>query len=387
MRTILEVSEVFRAWKTNCEDMDNENWFDDSFERALLDLDPKATTGLSVIARWGPTVGQALGFDPLVGYDPARVSALREWTRLRLRRPREADPILVFVKPEPHKKTKVDEGRLRLISAVGFLDTMVDRVMFGWLHRQLLQKVGKTPALIGWSPYKGGYRLLTQAFSGQKAMAMDRSSWDWTVQGWLLLMVKDLIKEFAVGAPQWWHEWLDVRWEVLFRDAEFGFRSGERVKQPGWGVMKSGCYLTLVVNSLAQAIMHSIACQNLDIHPDWNRFFAVGDDTLQSPVNDIEAYQHELEKLGARIKACSVSETLEFCGHFMRGQWMVPAYKEKHIFRVLHAPQEALPATLSAYQLCYACDGDAWGWFSTQLARVAPELHRHRFMGLTFIRG
>lgn len=326
---------------------------------------------------YGSDVGTALKYDPVEGFDPERVQILKGFVRDRLQRPEGADPILVFVKPEPHKREKVLDERWRLISAVGIIDTMADRVMLGWLQRRVLCTVGRTPVLIGWSPYQGGYRLLTTRFSGMKALAADRSSWDWTVAGWLLLMVKDLIHRLAVEAPPFWHQWLDARWAALFRDAVFGFRSGERVQQSGWGVMKSGCYLTIWINSVCQMILHSAACMRLSIDPDWGRFFCMGDDTLQSVMGDVDAYLDQLRALGAVIKETNISDELEFCGHVMKDLTVRPVYRSKHVFKVLNCPPEILPEVLGAYQWAYADDPEMWRWLRSILSVVAPDMLRN----------
>lgn len=375
--------QVFSPWATNCSVMDSESWFDGQFDLALKDLRPKATTGFGAISRFGADVGTALGYDTITQeYDPVRVEFLRQMVLQRLDRPKDADPILVFIKPEPHPIAKIREGRLRIISAVGLVDTMVDRICLGWLQRAVLASVGKTPALIGWSPYKGGSRLLTMRYGGRPAMSLDRSSWDWTVQGWLLELMKLMIAQLAVGAPRWWREWLELRWEVLFRDPIFGFRDGARVQQPGWGVMKSGCYLTIVLNSVAQVAMHLLACRRLGWDDDLDEFFCMGDDTIQREVCDLAKYTEQLSSMGAILKEPYISSKYEFCGHVMQGISLVPHYKAKHVFKILTAPKEMIPEMLQAYQWCYADDPQMWAWLSQMLRELAPwqcrTLHQAR---------
>lgn len=368
--------------------MDKENWFEEQFVLALEDLDPHSTTGLGPLQHWGADVKTALLRDDLTGsYAPERVAMLKELVRRRLLTPEEPDPILVFVKPEPHKKAKIAEGRLRLISAVGLVDTMADRVMLRWLQKAALETVGRTPAMIGWSPYCGGYRYLTQKFAYRKSLAADKSSWDWTVKGWLLVLVKKLIKRMAVAAPDWWEEWLDRRWEALFRDAVFGFRTGERIQQDGWGVMKSGCYLTLFLNSVCQAALHSIACRKLQIEPEWDYFHAMGDDTLQAVVEPLEEYLQVLRDLGAVIKAWEVKDEVEFCGHVMHRLNVVPSYATKHVFSVLNCQPSTLPEVLRAYQAAYTCEPTMWDWLTRCLLKVAPEYHQPRVRTLQWIHG
>lgn len=356
--------------------MDDEGWFEEQFALALQDLDPLSTTGLGPLSLWGADVKTALKRDDVTGeYDPVRVEMLKRFVKMRMQTPDQPDPILVFVKPEPHKVAKIEEGRLRLISAVGIIDTMVDRVMFRWLQQAALSAVGRTPAMIGWSPYYGGYRFLTQRYHRRRTLAADKSCWDWTVQGWLLVLVKDLIKRLAVQHPGWWSEWVDRRWEALFRDAEFGFRDGLRVKQPGWGVMKSGCYLTLLINSVSQAVLHSIATRRLGISANWKYFHCMGDDTLQESIYQLEDYLRELRSLGAIIKVANESDVVQFCGHEMKGLSLIPSYKNKHIFSALHALPQVLPSVLQAYQAAYSMDPTMWKWLTASLMVVAPELH------------
>lgn len=379
---------LLSPWRRYATKLDKRQWFEEQFVLALEDLDPQSTTGLGPLQYWGSTVGDALGRDTLTGeYKPEKVEMLKQMVWTRLCNPDDADPILVFVKPEPHKVAKIKEGRLRLISAVGIVDTMVDRVMFRWLQQSCLASVGRTPVMIGWSPYYGGYRLLTSKFRGRKSLAADKSSWDWTVKGWLLVLVKDLIKNLHVNAPPWWSDWVDRRWEILFRDAEFGFRDGTRVQQNGWGVMKSGCYLTLLINSVSQLALHHLAVSKMGVDPAWDLFHSMGDDTLQAEVEDMETYLDHLRSFGAIIKEWHVSDTVDFCGHTMKDYMVVPAYKNKHIFSVLHANSQVLPEILSAYQAAYSMDSKMWDWLAHGLCVVAPHRYLPRAETLTWIQG
>jgi len=158
--------ELFDIWKTDCTVYGTETWFDELFDVSLKDLDPRASTGLGPMSYYGAEIGQALNYDEFEGFDPERVRILKQLTLHRLGAPRDTDPILVFVKEEPNKVQKIEEGRCRIISAVGLVDTMADRVMLGWLQRATLQTVGRTPVMVGWSPYKGGYRFLGKKLHG-----------------------------------------------------------------------------------------------------------------------------------------------------------------------------------------------------------------------------
>lgn len=380
--------DLFGIWKTDCSGFDLEDHFDRLFDVSIKDLDPRASTGLGPMSYYGSEIGQALGYDPERGFDPDRVHILRELTRHRMGNPSDTDPILVFIKQEPNKRSKIEEGRCRIISAVGLIDTMTDRVMFGWLRTATLASIGRTPVMIGWAPYDGGYRFLTKKFAGVDVLCADKSGWDWSVQGWLLLMVRDIIHGLAVEAPQSWHDWVDARWTALFRDALFGFRTGERVRQAGWGVMKSGCYLTIWINSVCQCILHHIACTRLGLEPRWQEFVCMGDDTAQRSMEDIDTYLGELKNLGARIKEFSVANgKFEFCGHHLEVGKVVPAYKLKHLFKLAYCPDELLGQVLGAYQWAYVYDRPMWEKLTRWLVEVAPQYSRPWWECLRLVRG
>lgn len=363
-----------------------EGWFDEEFRLALQDLDPKASVGFGPLSRLGATIGTALDYDPIrAEFNPSRVALLKDWTRIRMQEPEAPDPILVFVKPEPHSTQKLEEGRYRLISAVGMVDTMVDRVMFGWLQRAVMSNVGRTPVMVGWSPYKGGYRHISLRFAGRRALCIDRKSWDWTVPGWLLKIARHVIAELAVGAPQFWLDWLEKRWIALFRDAVFGFRSGERIQQPGWGVMKSGCYLTILLNSICQVILHFLACSRLGIDPQWELYFCMGDDSVQAVMGMLNEYLDELRGMGSIIKEWTASEDIEFCGHKLGITSVRPVYLHKHMFKIITADRDLLPLLLSAYQCAYAHDQELWIWLTRELTKVAPALVRKRAACLSLL--
>lgn len=63
-------------------------------------------------------------------------------------------------------------------------------------------------------------------------VCVDKSAWDWTVQGWVVDAWKIALKRLCV-APE--------RFVALFESAVFRFHDGTRVQQDGKGIMKSGC--------------------------------------------------------------------------------------------------------------------------------------------------
>nr|QQO81415.1 RNA-dependent RNA polymerase [Soybean thrips sobemo-like virus 7] len=283
---------------------------------------------------------------------------------------RYADDLRVFVKPEPHKITKLEEGRLRLISAVSFVDTMVDRILFGWLADVALSSTWKTPCMVGWSPIKGGWRAMANRFV--KPMALDRSAWDWTVQQWLVEAWLGFIFAVAIDPPDWWIAAVTDRFEMLFFHARFRFQDGTVIKQPRVGIMKSGCYLTLLLNSVSQVIIHAVAMLQLGLNPFRSMPLAFGDDTIQESEGlDVNTYIAELSKLGPKLKSPRIARDVEFIG-FLMGEKFTPAYTSKHLYKLEYS--ERLPEYLESMQCLYAHHPTMQAVLRRIAARRCPEV-------------
>lgn len=324
---------------------------------------------------YGSTIGQALGAENdgfRTRFDASRVAILRSLVQARMAAPETADNIRVFIKREPHKLAKIVEGRYRIISAVSLVDTMCDRIRFGWLMRVALSTVCETPVMIGWAPVNRGYAYLEEVFRGMRVRGLDKTAWDWTVRGWLIEMVREVIKSLAVSAPPEWTDWVDRRWECLFRDARFEFSDGTIVQQPGWGVMKSGCYLTIMINSIGQLLYHALALRSIGKPVDSVPFVTIGDDVTCGDFPEFDEYERYLNTHGTRLKPSTPLEHIEFAGFVTGGGLCWPEYWKKHAYAACHTPAEKLPELLSAYRTLYAMESGFEEWLTRSLSVVSP---------------
>lgn len=285
----------------------------------------------------------------------------------------ESDPIKVFVKQEPHKASKIAEGRFRLISAVSVVDTMIDRMLLTQMHRKVLEKVGSTPALYGWTPMGGGYRFLQRRFERKKTLCLDKSSWDWTVDEKMIALWLQFLLELPVGAPDWWQHLLKQRFRALYRDARFRFSDGVEVQQPGWGVQKSGCFMTLLLNSVGQSFCHYMAQQRLGRPMSENEPFVIGDDTIQCDVDYRDEYAKAIHDLGYRIKEVNVLDYVEFAGVIVKDGICYPAYWQKHCYALQRLDPAVAPQALDSYQYLYAFEPLLLSIIHANLGLYAPE--------------
>lgn len=280
-----------------------------------------------------------------------------------------ADPLKVFVKTEPHNLKKLADGRYRLISGVSLVDTMIDRILFSWLSRAVLEKSGKTPVRVGWDVSGGGWRELYNYFAGQTVTCIDKSSWDWTMQPWVSHALLHVIKQLMFNAPEWHVRMIESRFRLLFGLAIFRFSDGTQVKQVGTGIMKSGCYMTIIFNSIAQILLHVGATLRMGGDPQEGMPECLGDDTVQTTPKDLREYVTHLEKLGCKVKGVKLSSFIEFAGMQITSDRVIPSYWKKHMFRLRHHKDESFGEFCEAMQILYAHSPNAVEIFRSALVR------------------
>lgn len=334
-----------------------------------------STPGYCVLSKWGTTIGEALGWDG-IRCDPTRLEYFRSLVKYRwdlmMSGRLDFDNIKTFVKQEPHKASKIAEGRFRLISAVSVVDTMIDRILFSVWHRRALETVGETPCLLGWSPLKGGYRFLQRRYRGRN-LCLDKSLWDWTVTPQMVYLWYWFVINLANNPPQWWKDMVLMRFKALYRDARFEFSDGVVVVQPGWGIQKSGCFLTLILNSVGQSFCHYLANHAMGRDPQENEPHAIGDDTIQPDFPDVEAYVEEIQRLGYTVKEVNRLDYIEFAGFIVKDDVCWPSYWQKHCYLLQRVDPRVEVETLDSYQRIYAFEPLMLAVIQANLGRIDPS--------------
>lgn len=266
-----------------------------------------------------------------------------------------ADPLNVFIKREAHKISKLQEGKYRLISGVSLIDSMIDRILFMWILRACLSSVTKTPCMVGWTPVRGGWRYLKRRFGNQPVTCLDKSAWDWTVVEWMIIAIRKFLHQLPINAPKWWHDMVDLRLHLLYVDPIFQFQDGTTTTQDVVGIQKSGCLLTIILNSVWQSILHYEACFNLGWDPFIDQPICLGDDTLQPwhrSKQELDAYVQTIARLGPKFKDVKIQNWIEFAGFVVLGKTCIPAYWKKHLFNLKYSDQ--LEQVLAQYSQLYA---------------------------------
>jgi len=320
------------------------DWFSrDQLRREILEhVDRRASPGLPLM-RIAPTNGDLLFSKGELRED--RFEFIYQCVIDKLEN-KTADPIRLFIKQEPHKMAKIEEGRFRLISSVSLIDSLIDRMIFGPFFDKVLTNYQIGGSMIGWTPLYGGWRLLPYQCYGY-----DMTAWDYTVPLWLIEDFLEVIRiNLVTDSESAFGTWADLaRWRFssLFVDPTFVCSNGFRFKQLVSGLMKSGSFLTILGNTMMQLLLDFTL--SFEAGEPLSEVTAMGDDTMrQAPLsaNKLALF----EKFGFIIKGC---ERNEFCGFKWGNSMFEPVYGSKHLCKLLYLEDELAVDTLRSYQLLY----------------------------------
>jgi hypothetical protein len=280
----------------------------------------------------------------------------------------EADDINLFIKDELHKEKKRQTEAWRLIASVGLTDCLVDRFLFGDFFNALYSYEGytQTPNKAGWSPPRGGFSWFYKRYRGRKVLMADKSSWDWTVQGWIVEVLTEFMVRVCARDDENLERLIRNRMMCIFRLAMFNVGGYNRFMQAVCGIMKSGCLGTIAWNGFGQLCCHLLAVLRERVYgepPD-----VMGDDTVQEIphyLNGEDAtpvYLDAIMATGAIVKEFQIADTcmaepIEFAGTKFTVEFAIPAYREKHIATLMtFRDDEIRKSMLESYVRLYAFD-------------------------------
>lgn len=288
-----------------------------------------------------------------------------------------------MIKDEPHKLSKFEEGRFRLISILSLEDQLLDRLLFmGWLLAEM-DNPEHTVCKVGWSPIPEGYLHLINTMPNKaKCWAVDKKAWDWTMPGWVVKAYVDTKLDFSNADLCYKLAVRNRVSEVVGPRCVIAMPDGTLLQQLQWGLQKSGWLLTLTLNSAAQDLQHILASLRVGLS-DNVVVWAMGDDLLcYADWTDQQAvlYGEALDKTGCIVKY--INNTREFCG-FNYEQGCDPLYQDKHKFLLEYCPEDKLRELIASYSLLYALSDSPWFWkIQPRFALCGQESYRGFAQGL-----
>ncbi|APG75848.1 hypothetical protein 2 [Hubei sobemo-like virus 46] len=312
----------------------------EQFLVAVSRVDMKSSPGWPYVKE-GSTNAQILQWN---GFTCSEYALGRMWNEVN-HYLQSDEPIVLscFIKSEPHKISKVQEGRWRLIMASPLHVQIVWNMFFMYLNDLMVKKAYHIPSQQGLVLPNGGWKAyLDQWRSKGYDVGLDKQAWDWTAPIWLISMCLELRYRLCRGRMR--GQWYNIA-RKLYRDMydnpTIMLSNGQVYYQTIPGIEKSGCVNTISDNSFMQIGVHVLVCLDLGL-PLYPLPVAVGDDTLQcaSQTADVEAYA----KFGAIVKSASAG--IEFVGHEFTTNGPVPLYLGKHVVKSMHVADEYLPEYL-----------------------------------------
>jgi hypothetical protein len=217
------------------------------------------------------------------------------------------DPIRLFIKNEPHKESKLQEGFLRFIGNMSLVDELIDRLLFAeqndieidnWQAIPSKPGIGFTDEMIQLVHDQVMLEKITKALAEG-----DYSSWDWTTQGWELMADAEMrVKLYKLNPDGEAARLIRNRFYCVAHSV-FVLSNGDMYAQLIPGIMISGWYNTSSTNSRVVKLNSVLAGANWCI--------AMGDDFL---AEDVKGFKETVEGHGHLLKVFKpVGTTFEFC--------------------------------------------------------------------------
>lgn len=237
------------------------------------------------------------------------------------------DPVRVFVKNEPHKKTKLLEGRFRLIMSVSIVDKAIEMLLNAPLHKLEIANWSKIPSKpgIGFSK-EDNQKVYDDIMSHPNMAYADINKWDWSCKYWLMEdCVKAKIKLCTNPSPDWIK--LVTLEPMIESESIYQFSDGLMVAPTYRGIVNSGKYKTSRDNSFMRVL--------LAFHVGSDKVIAAGDDTVESFVADAKS---KYEQLGWKLKDYQkVEDGFEFCSRWYQDGVSFPLNAGKMVMNFLHS--------------------------------------------------
>uniref|UniRef100_A0AAT9JQ75 RNA-dependent RNA polymerase n=1 Tax=Zootermopsis nevadensis sobeli-like virus 1 TaxID=3133522 RepID=A0AAT9JQ75_9VIRU len=261
------------------------------------------------------------------------------------------DDLKVFIKREPLKLSKLEDGRYRLIMVMSLEDQMVDRVLFSGFSDIEKFRCLSIPGKSGWTPLPVGFKAFRAAFPNG-TLATDCSAFDWTFPAWVVDMLCDLYMDMYICPSPELVRKVRTRWLQVLSYSTIRLPDGSRYQQIGHGLMKSGWFRTIGVNSAAQVLIHDLAALRSGIDRPLT-LWTMGDDVVISWPEDRPeaAFLAALATTGILVK--QAERTPDFAGFRITADSVTPLYPRKHLFLLDHVAPDLAKEIANAFQMMY----------------------------------
>nr|UHS71965.1 MAG: hypothetical protein 1 [Luteoviridae sp.] len=279
----------------------------------------------------------------------------------------------VFLKGEPTKKSKLEKGMPRVITGFPLDVTVKHAAVFRNLATSMVKNWKKTPVKYAFSPANPGHLEHLSSVLTKEVWESDKSTWDYNFHDYIGRISRMVVQQLAIQPK----EWTDAQHADFLQDVENCFKQvfehalyrtsdGTTFKPRSAGIMKSGWFMTIVINSIAQLVVHALVCMRLEMTDEEIislPIVAGGDDVNQDPVPaGVEAYLQKAAELGVGMEI-HVRENLWHSEYFSsdlrmgkEGPEFFPKRWTKHIEHLKVIKREFLGDALCSHMENYRHD-------------------------------
>jgi hypothetical protein len=290
------------------------------------------------------------------------------------------DAIRLFVKDEPHPVEKIEQGRFRLISSCSLIQQICERVVFTDCFNKQVANWYECPSMVGIGFTDPMTKTVWDVVSRMQRLAQtDVSGWDWSVFHELADAAAEVLC-LINGTNHVHHKMIRVAIQCLM-NAIFTTSDGELYSLDRPGVMKSGSFLTTMLNSLMRVLASVLASLEFDETNPGQFAISVGDDCVEQlcPGETLETRKANYARLGFRItddRTIGAGEEFEFCSHLYRPDGRAELVTwPRCLYRLLNSTPSYEQLSQFKYELRHNSNLEVLLRFVESVGWVPPEIY------------
>jgi len=291
----------------------------------------------------------------------------------------------IFGKGEPTKVAKLDAGMMRIIMGFPLHKTVKHQVLFKNLLNAAMENWTTSPVKYGFSPGNpGNIENLVKTLGLGKVFGSDKKNWDYMFFSWIF----DICEEIVVGLLVQSNDTTDEEHAIIVEDIRQAFRevatdcqyrcTNGKVFQSAYdGIMKTGWFLTIFINSVAQLVVDVMAKVRMgqtdsQIQSPQMAIIVGGDDVLQkfSVEFNLDHYMAAAMQVGIKMEPFEVHDSMNGVEFFSNellvrdGVWIfLPQRFTKHIAHLATSKRSELAGSLNSHMTNHCWDGKKYNFF------------------------
>jgi len=168
-----------------------------------------------------------------------------------------------FAKAGAEKASKIDKGMQRVVSSHPLHKLVKNHALFGALAERTLTQWRKSPVKYAFNPLQAGHiEHLRKTLGPGKKWESDKPTWDYSFYAWFYDAIQEIVKELAVAGvdvtPEEMIEYsleVEKEFQSVKKAKAFRCSNGKVYATKRDGIMKSGWFLTIFCNSVAQDLL------------------------------------------------------------------------------------------------------------------------------------